>query len=85
MAAAVEQVWRGGARMDSWTEHRNAASWWAAIAAQGIDVDRILHQPFDRGERLPWDHILVKSGRNWLEKEHARSVAQLACMEEAHE
>ena len=35
------------------------------------------------GDRLPWDHINVKKGRTYLEKEHDRSVVQLAAMADA--
>jgi hypothetical protein len=34
-------------------------------------------------ERLPWDHINVKKGREYLEKEQNRSLVQLAVMAEA--
>ena len=34
-------------------------------------------------ELLPWDHIAVKKGRTYLEKEQERSVIQLKVMAEA--
>ncbi len=34
-------------------------------------------------EVLPWDHINVKKGREYLEKEQNRSVVQLGVMAEA--
>jgi hypothetical protein len=33
--------------------------------------------------KLPWDHVNVKYGRTFLEKEQARSVVQLEAMAEA--
>ena len=38
-------------------------------------------RPLD--EKLPWDHINVKKGREYLEKEQNRSVLQLQVMAEA--
>jgi hypothetical protein len=34
-------------------------------------------------ELLPWDHINVKKGREYLEKEQNRSLMQLQVMAEA--
>ena len=34
-------------------------------------------------EVLPWDHVNVKKGREYLEKEQNRSVVQLEAMAEA--
>ena len=34
-------------------------------------------------ERLPWDHVNVKKGRAYLEKEQERSMLQLRVMADA--
>ena len=49
----------------------------------GIDVAfyRTRQRPVD--EELPWDHVNVKKGREYLEKEQERSVIQLRVMAEA--
>ena len=41
------------------------------------------HRQRPVGERLPWDHVNVKKGRAYLEKEQERSVIQLRVMAEA--
>ena len=43
----------------------------------------ILRLHSDHGERLPWDHVNVKKGRAYLEKEQERSVIQLKVMADA--
>ena len=78
---AIELAWQRGARMDSWTEQFDAERWWTAIADAGLDAEQLLHQPFDVNDRLPWDHVNVKYGRTYLEKEQLRSVSQLAAMQ----
>lgn len=83
VAEVVELAWRRGARLDSWMEHLNAELWWKAVADCGLDVDAILHRPSELTDRLPWDHINVKKGRTYLEKEHDRSVVQLSAMADA--
>jgi radical SAM family uncharacterized protein len=85
MADVIELAWRRGARLDSWGEKLNAPLWWQALAdvAQnhpGMDFDSIVHKPYQLGDRLPWDHINVKKGRTYLEKEQTRSVVQLEAM-----
>lgn len=83
VAKAVELAWRRGSRMESWTEQMKPQLWWDALADSGIDIEQALHKPYELLDRLPWDHINVKKGRTYLEKEHERSVVQLAAMAEA--
>jgi hypothetical protein len=66
--------------MDGWHEMLDADRWWQAFADSQIDVDIQLHQPYDLMDKLPWDHLNVKSGREYLEKEQGRSVVQLEAM-----
>jgi radical SAM superfamily enzyme YgiQ (UPF0313 family) len=80
VAEAIELAWRRGARLDSWSERLDAPRWWQALADAGIDVDAVLHQPHALTDTLPWDHVNVKKGRAYLEKEQNRSVDQLKQM-----
>jgi radical SAM family uncharacterized protein len=80
MGDAIELAWRRGARLDSWRERLNAPLWWQAIADSGIDAASAIHRPFALDERLPWDHVNVKKGRQFLEKEQTRAVMQLSAM-----
>lgn len=83
MADAIELAWRRGARMDGWREHFNGNRWWQALSDAGIDYEQTLHQPYEIGDKLPWDHVNVKYGREFLEKEQSRSVLQLKAMADA--
>jgi radical SAM family uncharacterized protein len=83
MAKAIELAWRNGSRMESWQEHMKPGIWWNALAECGINVEQTLHEPAEIGDRLPWDHINVKKGRAYLEKEQGRAVVQLAEMADA--
>jgi radical SAM superfamily enzyme YgiQ (UPF0313 family) len=82
-ADAIELAWRRGARLDSWQEQMNAKRWWQALHDVGIDVERQLHEPYELTDKLPWDHVNVKYGRTFLEKEQQRSVVQLDSMADA--
>ena len=81
--AAIELAWKKGARLDSWREHMNADRWWQAFDDAGIDVQQALHHPYQLSDRLPWDHVNVKYGRTFLEKEHTRADVQLESMADA--
>ncbi|HZZ28381.1 MAG TPA: TIGR03960 family B12-binding radical SAM protein [Pirellulales bacterium] len=83
VAQVVELAWQRGARLDSWSEHLNPQLWWQTLADCGLNFDELVHRPAEIGDRLPWDHINVKKGRTYLEKEHDRSVIQLAAMANA--
>jgi radical SAM superfamily enzyme YgiQ (UPF0313 family) len=83
IAEAVELAWRRGSRMESWTEQMKPQLWWDALRDCNINIEQALHQPYELIDRLPWDHINVKKGRTYLEKEHERAVVQLASMADA--
>lgn len=77
VAEAVELVWQRGARMDSWRERFDPPRWWQALADAGLDVQQLLHTPYELDAPLPWDQLCVKTGREFLRKEQVRSVEQL--------
>jgi len=77
---AIELAWRRGARMDGWTENLDPKRWWAAINDAGIDAEKQMHEPYQLTDKLPWDHVNVKYGRLYLEKEQNRAVIALNAM-----
>jgi radical SAM superfamily enzyme YgiQ (UPF0313 family) len=81
--SAIELAWRRGARMDGWHEMLDASRWWQALNDCNIDIEKQLHEPYQMMDKLPWDHINVKFGRAYLEKEQGRSVVQLQAMADA--
>ena len=83
MSEAIELAWRSGSRLDGWMEHMDAQRWWQALSDAGIDVETAAHTAFEINERLPWDHLNIKYGRTFLEKEQSRSVLQLDAMANA--
>lgn len=80
---AVELAWRRGARLDGWTEMLDPQRWWQALHDSQIDIHRQLHEPYGLTDKLPWDHVNVKYGREFLAKEQTRSVTQLTAMADA--
>jgi radical SAM family uncharacterized protein len=83
IAPALEEAWRRGCRLDGWTECFKPDVWWQTFADLGIDTAWYSQRSRPMTEILPWDHVNVKKGREYLEKEQARSVVQLQVMANA--
>jgi radical SAM family uncharacterized protein len=82
-APALEEAWRRGCRLDGWKECFKPAVWWQTFADLGMDTGWYSQRSRPVTELLPWDHINVKKGREYLEKEQERSVVQLHVMANA--
>ena len=80
---AIRLAWERGARMDGWTEHLDPERWWTAVEDAGVDVQSQVHEKYELMDKLPWDHVNVKFGRAYLEKEQGRATVQLAAMADA--
>jgi radical SAM family uncharacterized protein len=83
VSPGLYEAWKRGARLDSWKECFRPELWWQTFRDLGIDVGFYSHRQRPTGERLPWDHVNVKKGRAYLEKEQERSVIQLKVMADA--
>jgi radical SAM family uncharacterized protein len=85
LGEAIELAWRRGARFDGWAEKLQPQLWWQALAEAGIDVEKTLHLPCPAPAALPWDHIGIRQGRGYLEREWELSAAQLTVRGEGRE
>jgi hypothetical protein len=74
---AIELAWQKGARFDGWTDHFNPQIWWETFQELGLSPEVYIHRPWDTEALLPWDHIAIRQGRSYLEREHQRSATQL--------
>ena len=63
-----------------WRESFNAGLWWQTCADVGVDPAWYSQRARGLDEVLPWDHVNVKKGREYLEKEQKRSLLQLEVM-----
>jgi radical SAM family uncharacterized protein len=83
VAVALEEAWRRGCRLDGWRECFKPEVWWQTFRDLNIDVNFYSHRARPMTEVLPWDHVNVKKGRQFLEKEQTRSLQQLEVMADA--
>jgi radical SAM family uncharacterized protein len=83
IAPALLEAWRRGCRLDGWRECFKPEIWWQTFADLGIDPAWYSQRARPITEVLAWDHVNVKKGREYLEKEQNRSVVQLQVMANA--
>jgi len=57
MAAAVEEAWRRGSRLDAWSELFDLARWQEAFAATGLEMDFYARRTRPLDEVFPWAHL----------------------------
>ena len=74
---AIELAWQRGARFDAWNEQLDAQRWWQALADAKIDVESTAHRPYPLDAPLPWQHIAIRQGREYLRREQCQSIEQL--------
>jgi len=74
---AIELAYRRGARFDAWRDHLQPGLWWQAFADTSIDPEKTLHLPCPVDTPLPWDHIGVYQGRDYLVREQEKSLELL--------
>ena len=60
MGAVIETAWRNGARLDAWREYFRPDLWRSAAEAEGINLNVVVHTPYDESAELPWGHISIK-------------------------
>jgi hypothetical protein len=73
VSPALEEAWRRGARLDGWRECFQPKIWWQTFADLGLEVAWYAQSNQPLGEVLPWGHVNVKKGREYLEKAQTRA------------
>ncbi|MBQ9456668.1 MAG: TIGR03960 family B12-binding radical SAM protein, partial [Thermoguttaceae bacterium] len=67
----ILRAWKNGARFDSWADQFDPKRWWDALEEEGLDLNLYLHTPRTSEMRLPWSHIQIFQGVEYLKKEFA--------------
>lgn len=77
LADVIENAWRRGARMDSWTEHFDWSHWQQALDEAGLELPALLHRPIPLDAPLPWDHITCHRDKAFLQSQHQQMLTHL--------
>ncbi len=73
MGDVIEEVWKRGGRLESWTEYFSLRRWRDASAACGLDLDFYVYRERPVDELLPWEHMDLGVTRRHLERERERA------------
>jgi radical SAM family uncharacterized protein/radical SAM-linked protein len=76
LARVLLEAYRGGCRLDAWSEHMRVEPWQEAFRRAGVDPDFYLRERGE-GEVLPWDHVDCGVSRQFLLDERARAAQGL--------
>ncbi len=75
LAGLLEAAWKGGARLDAWSDHFDLNIWLAAGVACGLSLDTFLRRR-DPSEILPWQHLHSGIETTFLQDELAKAHAE---------
>jgi len=65
-------AFKQGCRLDGWSEYFDFARWQRAFEETGFDAEaQLAARPIDAA--LPWDHVDVLVGKDWLKQEAQRA------------
>ncbi len=78
MADVVEDVWRRGARFDSWDEQLRWSAWTEALAAHPDIPYELFLGTLPVDGRLPWDHLDIGLEPKFLATEYRRALRSKA-------
>jgi radical SAM family uncharacterized protein/radical SAM-linked protein len=75
LTRVLQAAHRRGCRFDGWGDQLDFGAWMAAFSEAGIDPGFYTARPRDPGEPLPWDHIDVRVGKDFLRSEWEKALA----------
>lgn len=74
LSAVIEEVWKRGGRMESWTEFFSLQRWYDAFEACGLDPAFYAFRERPLDEILPWEHMDMGVTRRHHEIERERAL-----------
>jgi radical SAM family uncharacterized protein len=78
IGAVIERVWRAGGTFQEWSECFDLSLWEAALEAEGLSLDEVVHRDRDPDEALAWDHLSAGLHRDFLWADWQDAVAEVA-------
>ncbi len=75
VGAVIEEVWRNGGSLESWSEYFSLERWLKAFETCGLDIDFYATRERSLAELLPWEHMDMGITRRHLERERERAYA----------
>ena len=73
MSGVIEEAWRRGARLDSWSEQFRGEAWAEAFALAGTSAEEAATARLELDQPLPWDIIDGCVDKGFLQEEWRRA------------
>ncbi|MBE6763109.1 MAG: TIGR03960 family B12-binding radical SAM protein [Ruminococcaceae bacterium] len=75
LGAVIEDAYRQGCKLDSWSEHFRFDTWLETIKAHGLDPAFYANRRRDKDEIFPWDHLDYGVSKAFLWRENEKAHA----------
>ena len=75
VGAVIEEVWKNGGALESWSEYFSLERWLKAFETCGLDIDFYATRERPLSELLPWEHMDMGITRRHLEREREQAYA----------
>lgn len=74
LGSVIHRAWRAGARFCAWSEQYAPELWRQALAAEGLDADKLVARERQHHEVLPWQPIDVGVTQAFLWREYRNAL-----------
>ncbi len=75
LGAVIEDAYRQGCKLDSWSEHFRFDTWIETIRAHGLDPAFYANRRREKEEIFPWDHLDYGVSKAFLWRENEKAHA----------
>ena len=73
LCAVIEEAYRRGCHLDSWSEHFDFATWMQVFADLGVEPAFYANRRRSYEEILPWDHLDYGVTKQFLIRENQKA------------
>ena len=77
MGKVIYEVWKNGAKFDSWSEEMNYSKWMDAFSKVGVAVESYAERKYEFDEPLAWDHVDIGVRKQFLIDENKKAYAEV--------
>lgn len=73
----IYEVWKNGAKFDSWSEEMNYSRWMDAFEKVGVTAGAYAERKYEFDEPLAWDHVDIGVRKQFLIEENKKAYAEV--------
>jgi radical SAM family uncharacterized protein len=81
LSSVIFSAWENGAKFDAWKECFNLDLWNKALFSNSMDSNFYINRKREKDEILPWDHLNIGVGKDFLFHEFKLSSSKLTSID----